>query len=70
MCLLAKFVRNLNLFDGVAVLELDQSVNEDVSDFINAIAAEKIATCSFLDLKQKSCVEVSLLLGLVESAKD
>lgn len=70
MCLLAKFIRNLKLLDGVAVLELNQAVDEYVSDLVNAVAAEQIAACSFLNLVQKDCVEVSLSFGFIESGKD
>lgn len=70
MRLLAKFIRNLYLLDGVAVLELNQSIDEDVSDLVNAVAVEQIAACSFLDLVQKGCVEVSLFFGFIESAEN
>lgn len=70
MCLLTKFIRNLKLLDGVAVLELNQAVDEDVSDLVNAVAAEQIAACSFLNLVQKGRVEVSLSFRFIERSKD
>lgn len=70
MRLLAKFIGNLYLLDGVAVLELNQSIDEDVSDLVNAVAAEEIAACSFLDLVQKGCVEVPLPFRFIECTKD
>lgn len=65
MSLLAKFIRNVNLFYGIAVFELDQAVDEDVSDLVDSVAAEEISACSLLDLVQKGRVEVSLSFRFV-----
>lgn len=68
--LLTKFIRNLYLLDGVAVLKLNEAINEDVSDLVNPVTTEKITACSLLNLVEMHWVEVSLSFGFIERAND